>query len=62
VLTGFSGLFHLPILREIALWGLAGATTITVAQRLVEVRRQSRKLLASDASDASDATKAADPA
>lgn len=42
VLTGFSGLFNLPVLREIALWGLAAATTITVVQRLVEVRRQSR--------------------
>jgi CDP-diacylglycerol---glycerol-3-phosphate 3-phosphatidyltransferase len=59
VLTGFSGLFNLPILREIALWGLAVATTITVVQRLVEVRRQSRKLLVPDASVAVDP---ADPA
>jgi CDP-diacylglycerol--glycerol-3-phosphate 3-phosphatidyltransferase len=51
VLTGFSGLFNLPVLREIALWGLAVATTITVVQRLVEVRRQSRKLLASNPAD-----------
>jgi CDP-diacylglycerol---glycerol-3-phosphate 3-phosphatidyltransferase len=42
VLTGFSGLFNLPVLRAIALWGLAAATTITVVQRIVEVRRQSR--------------------
>jgi CDP-diacylglycerol---glycerol-3-phosphate 3-phosphatidyltransferase len=42
VLTGFSGLFNLPVLRAIALWGLAAATTITVIQRIVEVRRQSR--------------------
>jgi CDP-diacylglycerol---glycerol-3-phosphate 3-phosphatidyltransferase len=42
VLTGFSGLFNLPVLRAIALWGLAVATTITVMQRIVEVRRQSR--------------------
>jgi CDP-diacylglycerol--glycerol-3-phosphate 3-phosphatidyltransferase len=41
-LTGFSGLFNLPVLRAIALWGLAAATTITVVQRIVEVRRQSR--------------------
>jgi CDP-diacylglycerol---glycerol-3-phosphate 3-phosphatidyltransferase len=60
VLTGLSGLFHLPILREIALWGLAGATTITVVQRLVEVRRQSRKLLVPDASDALTASDALD--
>lgn len=42
VLTGFSGIFDLNLLRAIALWGLAGATTITVIQRVVEVRRQSR--------------------
>ena len=41
-LTGLSGLLHLPVLRAIALWGLAAATTVTVAQRVVEVRRQSR--------------------
>src|SRR4051812_42692193 len=44
VLTGLSGLFHLPVLRAVALWGLAVATTVTVAQRVVEVRRQSRRL------------------
>src|SRR5213078_5383864 len=42
VLTGLSGLFDLPVLRSIGLWGLALATTITVAQRIIEVRRQSR--------------------
>ena len=42
VLTGFSGLFGVPVLREIGLWGLAAATTVTVVQRIVEVRRQSR--------------------
>src|SRR3954469_796953 len=42
VLTGFSGFLGLPILRSIALWGLAVATTITVVQRVIEVRRQSR--------------------
>jgi phosphatidylglycerophosphate synthase len=41
-LTGLSGLFDAPILRTIGLWGLAVATTITVGQRVVEVRRQSR--------------------
>ncbi|HMC68854.1 MAG TPA: CDP-diacylglycerol--inositol 3-phosphatidyltransferase, partial [Mycobacteriales bacterium] len=44
VLTGLSGLFHLSVLRDIGLWGLAVATTITVAQRIVEVRRQARQL------------------
>src|SRR5437763_2001597 len=44
VLTGFPGLFHVPVLRAVALWGLAVATTITVAQRVVEVRRQSRRV------------------
>jgi CDP-diacylglycerol--glycerol-3-phosphate 3-phosphatidyltransferase len=42
VLTGFSGILSLPILRSIALWGLAVATSITVVQRIVEVRRQTR--------------------
>jgi CDP-diacylglycerol--glycerol-3-phosphate 3-phosphatidyltransferase len=44
-LTGLSGLFHVSVLRSIALWGLAAATTITVIQRIVEVRRQSRLLV-----------------
>jgi phosphatidylglycerophosphate synthase len=42
-LTGLSGLFDLPVLRAIALWGLALATTVTVAQRIAEVHRQSRR-------------------
>jgi CDP-diacylglycerol--glycerol-3-phosphate 3-phosphatidyltransferase len=46
VLTGLSGIFDAPILRTIALWGLAVVTSITVVQRFVEVRKQSRKLLA----------------
>jgi CDP-diacylglycerol---glycerol-3-phosphate 3-phosphatidyltransferase len=41
-LTGFSGIFGVPVLRAVALWGLAAATTITVVQRIIEVRRQSR--------------------
>jgi CDP-diacylglycerol--glycerol-3-phosphate 3-phosphatidyltransferase len=40
VAVGLSGLFDLPILRDVALWLLAVATTITVIQRIVEVRRQ----------------------
>jgi CDP-diacylglycerol--glycerol-3-phosphate 3-phosphatidyltransferase len=43
VLTGLSGLFDVPALRRAALWGLAVATTVTVVQRIVEVRRQSRE-------------------
>lgn len=45
VLTGLSGLFGVAVLRDIGLWGLAVATTITVGQRMVEVRRQSRALV-----------------
>jgi len=44
VLTGLSGLFGVDVLRDIGLWALAVATTITVGQRMVEVRRQSRAL------------------
>jgi CDP-diacylglycerol--glycerol-3-phosphate 3-phosphatidyltransferase len=44
VLTGLSGLFGVAVLRDIGLWGLAVATTVTVVQRVVEVRRQSRAL------------------
>jgi phosphatidylglycerophosphate synthase len=43
VLTGLSGIFDAPVLRDIALWGLAVATTVTVVQRMVEVRRQTRE-------------------
>jgi CDP-diacylglycerol--glycerol-3-phosphate 3-phosphatidyltransferase len=42
ILTGLSGLFDVPGLRRAALWGLAAATTVTVVQRVVEVRRQAR--------------------
>ena len=40
VAVGLSGLFDVPVLRDIALWVLAVATTVTVVQRVVEVRRQ----------------------
>jgi CDP-diacylglycerol--glycerol-3-phosphate 3-phosphatidyltransferase len=40
VLTGFSGIFDVSWLRAVALWFLAVATTYTVGQRVVEVRRQ----------------------
>ena len=46
VLTGLSGLFGVDVLRDIGLWALAVATTVTVVQRMVEVRRQSRALAA----------------
>ena len=42
VLTGFAGILDLPVLIKVALWGLAAATTVTVIQRIVEVRRQTR--------------------
>ncbi|MGA8988606.1 phosphatidylinositol phosphate synthase [Aeromicrobium sp.] len=40
VMTGLSGLFDAPFLREITLWALAIASGITVAQRMLIVRRQ----------------------
>jgi CDP-diacylglycerol--glycerol-3-phosphate 3-phosphatidyltransferase/CDP-diacylglycerol--inositol 3-phosphatidyltransferase len=40
VMTGFSGMFDAPFLREITLWALAIASTITVAQRMLMVRKQ----------------------
>ncbi len=40
VMTGLSGLFDLPILQQITLWALAIAGVITVAQRMLMVRRQ----------------------
>lgn len=40
VLTGLSGLFDLPVLRTIVLAVLAVASTVTVVQRMIIVRRQ----------------------
>lgn len=40
IMTGFSGMFDAPFLREIALWALAAASTITVGQRMLMVRKQ----------------------
>ena len=40
VMTGFSGMFDAPFLREIALWALAVASAITVVQRMLIVRKQ----------------------
>ena len=40
VMTGFAAIFDLPVLMYIALWALAVASTVTVAQRIWVVRRQ----------------------
>ena len=40
VMTGLSAIFDLPVLLYIALWALAVASTITVAQRVWVVRKQ----------------------
>jgi CDP-diacylglycerol--glycerol-3-phosphate 3-phosphatidyltransferase len=40
VMTGFSGIFDAPFLREITLWALAVASGITVIQRMLIVRKQ----------------------
>jgi CDP-diacylglycerol--glycerol-3-phosphate 3-phosphatidyltransferase/CDP-diacylglycerol--inositol 3-phosphatidyltransferase len=40
VMTGFSRIFDLPVLLEIALWALAVASTVTVVQRIWVVRQQ----------------------
>jgi len=40
VMTGFSGMFDAPFLREITLWALAVASTITVIQRMLMVHKQ----------------------
>ncbi len=39
-MTGLGALFDLPILMEVTIWALAVASTITVAQRMLKVRRQ----------------------
>src|SRR3954464_11688782 len=44
VLPGWAGLFDVPVLIAVGLWGLAAATTVTVVQRIVTVRRQTRRL------------------
>jgi len=41
LMTGLSGMLDLPILMEVTLWALAVASTITVAQRILMVRKQS---------------------
>ncbi len=39
-MTGLSEILHLPILLPIVLWAVAVASTVTVVQRMVLVRRQ----------------------
>jgi CDP-diacylglycerol--glycerol-3-phosphate 3-phosphatidyltransferase/CDP-diacylglycerol--inositol 3-phosphatidyltransferase len=40
VMTGLSAIFDAPLLMYVAIWALAIASTITVAQRILTVRRQ----------------------
>lgn len=40
VMTGLSGLFDLPVLREVTLWALALASLVTVFQRMAIVHKQ----------------------
>jgi CDP-diacylglycerol--glycerol-3-phosphate 3-phosphatidyltransferase len=44
LLTGLAGLFDLDLLIYIVLWALAAASTITVVQRVLMVRRQAMAL------------------
>ena len=43
VMTGFNGIFGLPILTEVTLWALALASGITVVQRIAVVRKQAHR-------------------
>ena len=40
VMTAFSDWFELPVLLYVTLWALAAASTVTVVQRILVVRRQ----------------------
>jgi CDP-diacylglycerol--glycerol-3-phosphate 3-phosphatidyltransferase/CDP-diacylglycerol--inositol 3-phosphatidyltransferase len=40
VMTGFNGIFDLPVLTEITLWALAAASSLTIIQRMLMVHRQ----------------------
>lgn len=42
VAAGLSDLFDVPVLLEVVLWLLAAASTVTVVQRILTVRRQAR--------------------
>jgi CDP-diacylglycerol--glycerol-3-phosphate 3-phosphatidyltransferase/CDP-diacylglycerol--inositol 3-phosphatidyltransferase len=51
VMTGFAGIFDLPVLIHVTLWALALANTVTVLQRIRMVHRQvAAELAAEDAS------------
>jgi CDP-diacylglycerol--glycerol-3-phosphate 3-phosphatidyltransferase len=62
VLTGFAGILDVPELIQGALWGLAVVTTITVIQRMVEVRRQTRPAASASTPPAAPAAPASEPA
>ncbi|MCU1677241.1 MAG: CDP-alcohol phosphatidyltransferase family protein [Frankiales bacterium] len=51
VTTGLSGIFNEPWIHIAGLWALAAASTFTIGQRLVEVRRQSRLVEATATDD-----------
>lgn len=51
VMTGLAGIFDVPILMFLALWVLAIASTITVAQRIWVVRRQAFAAVAEPPAD-----------
>ena len=40
VMTGFNGIFGLPVLTEITLWVLTAASTVTIVQRMLMVHGQ----------------------
>lgn len=40
--AGLSDIFDVPVLLEVVLWLLAAASTVTVVQRILTVRRQAR--------------------
>jgi CDP-diacylglycerol--glycerol-3-phosphate 3-phosphatidyltransferase/CDP-diacylglycerol--inositol 3-phosphatidyltransferase len=40
VVAGLSDLFGVPVALDVVLWALAVASTITVVQRMLVVRRQ----------------------
>lgn len=42
VATGLSDIFDVPAILEVTLWVLAAASTVTVVQRILTVRRQAR--------------------
>jgi phosphatidylinositol phosphate synthase len=45
VAAGFSDIFDIPVLLEVVLWLLAVASSVTVVQRILVVRRQARAVV-----------------